>query len=134
MAELLKCLSWELKDLSLDSQDPCKIHSMVPYTWTLPAGMAETGETDTDPKNWKRDWRKAYPETILPRDPSHLQTPNHDTTADAKKCLPDNFSLIDITSTWPIQMQIQPTIRLSLRTPMEKLGEGLKEMKGIATP
>jgi len=28
----------------------------------------------------------------------------------------------------------QPTIRLSLETPMEELGEGLKELKGFATP
>ena len=28
----------------------------------------------------------------------------------------------------------QPAIGMSPRTPMEKLGEGLKELKGIATP
>jgi hypothetical protein len=28
----------------------------------------------------------------------------------------------------------QPIIELSLETPMEKLGEGLKELKGISTP
>jgi hypothetical protein len=31
-------------------------------------------------------------------------------------------------------MQIQPTIGLNLGTSMEKLGEGLKELEGIATP
>jgi hypothetical protein len=31
-------------------------------------------------------------------------------------------------------MQIQPSFGLSLRTPMEELGEGLKELKVIATP
>jgi len=29
---------------------------------------------------------------------------------------------------------IQPTIRLSPGTPMEELGERVKELKGIATP
>jgi hypothetical protein len=28
----------------------------------------------------------------------------------------------------------QPTFKLSLETPMEELGEGLKELKGIITP
>jgi hypothetical protein len=32
------------------------------------------------------------------------------------------------------QMQKQPTIGLSLGAPVEELGEGLKELKGIATP
>jgi hypothetical protein len=31
--------------------------------------------------------RKDHPETASPRDSSHIQTPNPDTTADAKKCL-----------------------------------------------
>jgi hypothetical protein len=31
-------------------------------------------------------------------------------------------------------MEIQPTIRLSPETPMEKLGEELKELKGVANP
>jgi hypothetical protein len=31
-------------------------------------------------------------------------------------------------------MQIQPTIKLSLRTPMEELGGGMKELKRMATP
>ena len=31
--------------------------------------------------------RKGHPETAPPGDPSHTQTPNPDTIADAKKCL-----------------------------------------------
>ena len=31
-------------------------------------------------------------------------------------------------------MQIQPTIRLRSGSPMEDLGEGLKELKGMITP
>ena len=38
-------------------------------------------------KEWSRGWRKGHPETAPPRDPSHLQTPNLDTIADAKKHL-----------------------------------------------
>jgi hypothetical protein len=38
-------------------------------------------------QGWSRDRRKGHPETALPRDPSHLQTPNPDTIADAKKHL-----------------------------------------------
>jgi hypothetical protein len=29
---------------------------------------------------------------------------------------------------------MQPTIRLTMVSPMEELGEGLKELKGFATP
>jgi hypothetical protein len=38
-------------------------------------------------KVWSRDWRKGNPETIPPENPSHIQTPNPDTIADANKCL-----------------------------------------------
>ena len=61
-------------------------------------------------KDWSRDWRKGHPETAPPMDPSHLQTPNPGTIADAKKCLLIGAwygrSLRGSTSTWPIQMQI----------------------------
>jgi hypothetical protein len=36
---------------------------------------------------WSRDCRKGHPETFPPEDPSHMQTPNPDTIADATKCL-----------------------------------------------
>ena len=36
---------------------------------------------------WTRNSRKGHPETAPPGDPSHMQTPNPDTIADAKKCL-----------------------------------------------
>jgi hypothetical protein len=72
--------------------------------------------------------------------PSHLQTPNPDTTANAKKYL--------LTVSWyicplrgcapkPTQYRCgctQPTIRLSIGTPIEGLGEGMKELKGFITP
>ena len=55
-----------------------------------------------------------------------MQTPNSNTIVDAKKCflkaLPD-----------PDQYRYrcsQPTIRLNTGSPMEKLGEGLKALKG----
>jgi hypothetical protein len=38
-------------------------------------------------KVWSWNWRKGHPEMDSPGDPSHIQTPNTDTTADAKKCL-----------------------------------------------
>jgi hypothetical protein len=34
-----------------------------------------------------RDCRKSYRETTLSGDPSHIQSPDPDTIADAKKCL-----------------------------------------------
>jgi hypothetical protein len=37
-------------------------------------------------KEWRRDWRKGYPESDPPRDPTHLQTLNPDSIVDAKKC------------------------------------------------
>jgi hypothetical protein len=61
-------------------------------------------------KKWNRDWRKSYPEIDPPRDPSHLQTPNTHTIADAKKHLLTvpwyGCSLRGFTSIWPMQMQI----------------------------
>jgi hypothetical protein len=61
-------------------------------------------------KKWSRDWRKGHPETTPARDPSHLQTPNPDTIADAKKCLLTGAwcgcSLRGSNSTWLIQMQV----------------------------
>jgi hypothetical protein len=60
-----------------------------------------------------------------------MQPPNPDTIADAKKCLligalpePDKYR----------GRRSQPTIGLSTGSPMEELGEGLKELKGFATP
>jgi hypothetical protein len=38
-------------------------------------------------KEWSRNWRKGHAETAPPGDPSHMQTPNLDTVADAKKYL-----------------------------------------------
>ena len=61
-------------------------------------------------KYWNKDWRKGHPETVPPRDPSHQQTPNPDTIADVKKCLPIgawyDCSLRGSISNWPIQVQI----------------------------
>jgi hypothetical protein len=37
--------------------------------------------------SWKEIQRKFHPEPAPPGDPSHIQTPNPDTIADAKKCL-----------------------------------------------
>jgi hypothetical protein len=34
-------------------------------------------------KVWSRDWRKGHPETALPEDPSHIESPNPDTIVDA---------------------------------------------------
>jgi hypothetical protein len=41
----------------------------------------------TGAKKWNRDGRNGHPETTLPRDPSHLQTPNPYIIVDVKKCL-----------------------------------------------
>jgi hypothetical protein len=79
-------------------------------------------------------------QTVQLRNPSHLQTPNPVTIADAKKCL--------LTGTWyscPLERLCQhltayrcrysqPTIGLSLGIPKEELGERLKELMGIPTP
>jgi hypothetical protein len=71
-----------------------------------------------------------------PRDPSHLHTPNLDTIADAKK-----WFLAEAWYSCPLRgsastllIKIHQIIGLSTGTPMEELGEGLKELKGIATP
>jgi hypothetical protein len=48
---------------------------------------------------------KGPPETTLPRDPSHLQTSNSDTIADAKKCLLKR-AWYDSARAWPIHMRM----------------------------
>jgi hypothetical protein len=40
-----------------------------------------------DKNGAEAEGRKGHPETVSPRDPSYLQTPNPDTLADAKICL-----------------------------------------------
>ena len=59
---------------------------------------------------WSRDWRRGHPETALPGDTSHIQSPNAETIADAKKdmltgawyrCL-----LRGSTKAWQIQREI----------------------------
>ena len=62
-----------------------------------------------------------------------MQPPNSDTIADAKKCLliwmfPERLcqSLTDTDGV--------ACIGLSTGSPMEELGEGLKGLKGFATP
>jgi hypothetical protein len=54
--------------------------------------------------------KKGHPETAPPRDPSYLQTPNPNFTADAKKCLLTaawhGRSLRGSARPWPVQMQI----------------------------
>ena len=57
-----------------------------------------------------RDWRKGHPETAPPGDPSHIQTPNPETIADAKKCLLkgacNTCLLRDSARAWQIQRWI----------------------------
>jgi hypothetical protein len=59
-------------------------------------------------KEGNRDWRKDNPETSPPEDPSHMQIPNPDTIADAKKCLLTGdwyrYLLRCSARSWPIQM------------------------------
>jgi hypothetical protein len=68
-----------------------------------------------------------------------MQTPNPDSIADAKKCVLTGAwygcSLRGSTNTWPIQMQVLTVNhQMSQGTPVEELGEGIKELKGITTP
>lgn len=67
---------------------------------------------------------------------SHLQTPNPDTTADAKKRLLTgawySSSLRGSASTWPIQIEMLiANPRTEPGTPVEELGKGLKGLKGM---
>jgi hypothetical protein len=67
-----------------------------------------------------------------------MQTPNTDTIADAKKCLLIralySCLLRGSARAWPIQMRMLAANHLNMRSPVEELGEGLKELKGFATP
>jgi hypothetical protein len=69
----------------------------------------------------------------------HLQVPDPNTTADAKKHLLTTWyscSLRGFARARPIQIQrcSQPTIGLSTGTPMKELGERLKDLEVFATP
>jgi hypothetical protein len=60
----------------------------------LRRGKQNTHGRKCSDKLWSRDWRKGHPETTLPGDPSHIQSPNPDTIVDANKYLltsPDFF-------------------------------------------
>ena len=87
---------------------------------------------------WNIDWRKGHPETAPPRDPSHLQTPNSTTITDIKNACWEEPGMAITWEFLPAPDQYryrysQLTMWLSPGTPMEELGEGLKELKGIAT-
>ena len=71
--------------------------------------------------------RKGHPETAPPRNPSHLQTPNPHTIADAKKRLltgPDSYRC----------RYSQPTIGLSPGTPLEELWGRTEGAEGDCNP
>jgi hypothetical protein len=59
-------------------------------------------------KEWSKVWRKGHPETIPPRNASHLQTSNPDTFAVAKKSLLSRAKyscrLRGSAGAWTIQM------------------------------
>ena len=58
-------------------------------------------------KVWSRVFRKEHPDTTPPRNPSHIQLQNPDTTVDAHKCLLTGARyrchLEGTASTWKIQ-------------------------------
>ena len=67
-----------------------------------------------------------------------MQTPKQDSVADAK-CLQRGASTAVLWEVLPAPGEdrgttLLPTIELNLGTPVEELGEGLKEMKVIAAP
>jgi hypothetical protein len=100
----------------------------------------------TQEEIWRQSveqWLKERPsETASPKDKSHIQTPNPDFIADAKKYL--------LTGAWEHDIAVfrealpeldkyrgrcsQPTIGLSMGSSMEELEKGLKKLKGFATP
>jgi hypothetical protein len=82
--------------------------------------------------------RKGYPETAPPLDPSHLQTPNPNTIADAKKCLLTeawyNCPLRGSASICPIQMRMLAVNHLTKPSdPNGRIRKELKKLKSIAT-
>jgi len=70
--------------------------------------------------------------------PSLVQTPKPNTTVDVKVCLQigawHGCHLRLCQHLTESDADTQPTSGLSLGTPMEELEEGLKELKGMATP
>jgi hypothetical protein len=89
-------------------------------------------------KVWSRDWRKGHPETAPTGDPSNIQSPNPDIIVDTNKCKLTgawySYLLRGSVRAWQIQRYVLTTnIGLSMRSPMEELEKGLKELKGFAT-
>ena len=88
-------------------------------------------------KVWSRDWRKGHPETVPPRDPFHLHTPNLDTMSDAKKCLLTgacySCSLRGSARASPIQkwMHLAKHQTESMGIPVEKLGKDCRSWRGL---
>jgi hypothetical protein len=62
-----------------------------------------------------------------------MQTPNPDTIVDAKKCLLTGGARYSCLLSGSARCRCrcsQPNMELSTGTPMEELGEGMKELKG----
>jgi hypothetical protein len=83
---------------------------------------------------WSRHWRKNHPETAPPGDPSHIQSPNPDTIADANKawysCL-----LRGSASAWQIQKWMLTAIHWTeLRVPNEGAKERTQGAKVVCSP
>ena len=79
-----------------------------------------------------------YPETIPPRDLSHIQPPNPDTIAYARKILLKDPVIAVSYEAMPVPGKYrsgcsQSSIRCNTGPPMEKLEKAPKELKGSAT-
>jgi hypothetical protein len=83
--------------------------------------------------------RKGHPETAPPRNPSHLQTPNPDTIADAKKCLLTGAGyscpLRGSARVWPIQIWLHSAKhRTEHRDPNGEVRARTKVAEGVCHP
>ena len=107
-------------------------------------GLLRRGEQNTHrrkyrDKVWSIDWRKGHPESALPGDPSHIQSPNPDTFVDANKCLQTDASyscfLRGSTSAWQIQRWILAAIYWTEhRAPNEGARESMQGAEGVWSP
>jgi hypothetical protein len=87
----------------------------------------------------KLDWRKGYPETAPPGDPSHIQSPNPDTIVEANKCLLTrayySCLLRGSDRAWQIQWQMLTANHWTEhRDPNGAVRERTEEAEGVCHP
>ena len=85
-----------------------------------------------------RDWRTGHPETAPPGDPAHIQAPNPDYIADAKKCMLTgawySYLLRGIARSWQIQRMIRANHWTENGVPNGGVKKRIERAEGVLNP